>query len=168
MSNKEQTTKAIVRKGSLGIDVINSKSGFGYLCIGSYKELKNANYPIKDAIANAELFCEAFNVKEETGMSPKELADKVAILTNHAETFASISDVLSTETKGLREQNQQLQERINHLENDNAVLKERNSKLAAQQMGDMDNIETLRGRNATLAARINELEGIISARSLNA
>lgn len=47
--------KWIARIGDFAIDVVEEKSGFGIVHIGSYSELKDADYPIETAKDNAIL-----------------------------------------------------------------------------------------------------------------
>lgn len=50
-----------VRQG-LHLEVIADKTGFGVICFGSPEELKSADYPMDEAIANAKLCAAAPNL----------------------------------------------------------------------------------------------------------
>lgn len=49
----------VARIDEIGVDVFQSKSGFGITQIGNYDELRKANYPIEIAEANAKLIAAA-------------------------------------------------------------------------------------------------------------
>lgn len=59
MNTKHTPAPWEARIDQIGIDIIQSKSGFGITQIGNYYELRKANYPIEIAEANAKLIAAA-------------------------------------------------------------------------------------------------------------
>lgn len=65
--------KWIPRINEFGIDVIEEKSGFGIICFGSTRQLKDAEYPISMAKSHAILCADAGNTAQKCGLLPSEL-----------------------------------------------------------------------------------------------
>lgn len=72
--NISQRGKVKVIESKHNIDIITDyDKSFGIVCFGDHQQLNIANYPIKEAVANAHLFKEAMNTFLETNMTPNEL-----------------------------------------------------------------------------------------------
>ena len=65
--------KWIPRINEFGIDVIEEKSGFGIICFGTTRQLKDAEYPISMAKSHAILCADAGNTAQKCGLLPSEL-----------------------------------------------------------------------------------------------
>lgn len=61
---KEFNERWIARINEFGIDVIEDKTGFGIVHIGTDSELKECDYPKERAIANAKLIAAAPDLLE--------------------------------------------------------------------------------------------------------
>ena len=53
--------------------VIEEKSGFGIICFGTTRQLKDAEYPISMAKSHAILCADAGNTAQKCGLLPSEL-----------------------------------------------------------------------------------------------
>ena len=62
--------KWIPRINEFGIDVIEEKSGFGIICFGTTRQLKDAEYPISMAKSHAILCADAGNTAQKCGLLP--------------------------------------------------------------------------------------------------
>jgi len=77
---KHTKGKWIARINNIGIDIVEEKSGFGIVDLGNERILNDCDYPIEEAKANAKLIAEAGTVTNETGYTPRQLADQKAEL----------------------------------------------------------------------------------------